>query len=110
MRSGGCARPVRGQGPGFQRGHVLTQVRATRCSRNGRSAVTLRPVGDIDVVEADNDLLNHTGRLDAPNPACAPASRSSVGSASRRAAAEASDGGADRQAMMHQRLDGDGRP
>lgn len=29
------------------------------------------PVGDIDVVEADNDLQNHTGRLDAPNPACA---------------------------------------
>lgn len=29
------------------------------------------PVGDIDVVEADNDMQNGTGRLDAPNPACA---------------------------------------
>jgi len=29
------------------------------------------PVGDIDVVEADNDLRNHTGMLSAPNSACA---------------------------------------
>lgn len=29
------------------------------------------PVGDIDVVEADNDMRNHTGMLTVPNAACA---------------------------------------